>query len=61
MSAKMEWIPHVYLWISAISTCERSDQQCDQQWSIVGVVNDFLDPYQVQYSLLTQGEIQAQF
>ncbi len=22
MSAKTEWIPHGYLWISAISTCE---------------------------------------
>ncbi len=28
----------------------------NQQWSIVGVVNDFLDPQQVQYySLLPQG------
>ena len=28
----------------------------NQQWSIVCVVNDFLDPHWVQYSLLTQGE-----
>ena len=27
-----------------------------QQWSIVGVVNDFLDTQQVQYSLLPQGD-----
>ncbi len=29
----------------------------NQPWSIVGVVNDFLDPQRVQYSLLPQGEI----
>ncbi len=27
----------------------------NQQWSVVGVVNDFLDPQRVQYSLLPQG------
>ncbi len=29
----------------------------NQQWSIVGVVNNFLDPQRVQYSLLPQGDI----
>ncbi len=30
----------------------------NQQWSIVGVVNDFLGPQWVQYSLLPQGGMQ---
>ncbi len=41
------------------TTCPRVLLRCgkgvtNQQWSIVGVVNDFLDSQQVQYSLLPQ-------